>query len=81
MLENKLLNNQLENYENLIDNLDETISFQKRQILNYKGLNNIYLEENQSLNKQVKKKNSQLLGWKIGGIAVTIGLLLTLIFK
>ena len=81
MLENKLLNNQLENNENLIDNLDETVSFQKRQILNYKGLNNIYLEENQSLNKQVKKKNSQLLGWKIGGIAVTIGLLLTLIFK
>lgn len=81
ILENKLLDYQLGNYETLTNNLEETINFQKQEINNYKGLNNLYTDKIQVLDKEVKKKNSHLLGWKIGGITVAVGLLITLIFK
>lgn len=81
ILENNLLNKQLGNYKSLTNNLEETISLQNQEINNYQELNQIYATEVQSLTKEVKKKNSQLLGWKIGGITVGVGLILALILK
>lgn len=65
----------------MFDNLDTTINLQKQEIENYKDLNDIYCNEIQSLKKDIKKKNKTILGWTIGGITVTAGLLLLLIFK
>lgn len=65
----------------MFDNLDTTINLQKQEIENYKDLNDLYCNEIQSLKKDIKKKNKTILGWTIGGITVTAGLLLLLIFK
>lgn len=65
--ENSLLNKQITNYQNLNYQLEQVDSIRQQQII--------------ELNKQVKKQNKHLLYWQVGGITVSVGLILLLIFK
>lgn len=79
--ENELLKLQLNNYVNLTNELNKINSLQKDEINEYQTLSNLYCDKIKSLNKEIKKKNNLLLGWKIGGITVSVGLLLFLLLK
>ena len=81
MLENKLLNHQLNHYEELTSDLDNIITLQKEEINNYQLINDSYIKEIGSLNKKIKSKNKSILGWSIGGVTVSVGLLLLLLLK
>ena len=72
--ENELLNSQLNNYieENLI--LCKIDSTRQEQLISYKKLNN-------SLNVSLEKSKKQLLYWQVGGITVSLGLLVFLLIK
>lgn len=78
---NNLLNQQIENYKNLNLQLEEVDSLRLLQINEYDKINKDYLVQINNLNTEVKKKNSQLKNWQIGGISVTIGLILVLLLK
>ena len=74
LIENKLLRKQINNYEEDNNLLLITDSVRISQI-------NGYQELNKSLNESLKKKNKNLLYWKIGGITVSSSLLLLFILK
>ena len=79
--ENSLLLKQLSNYkyDNLL--LSQADSVKSLQIDNYKSLNSSYLDKINSLNEEITKKNKVLNGWRIGGVTVTVGLVLWLLLK
>lgn len=79
--DNFLLTQQLENYKDLTNTLTQIDSLRLRQINEYSELNQSYQLQIDQLNKDMKKKNRTLLGWKIGGITVSAGLLLFLLLK
>lgn len=81
MIENNLLNYQINQYKELTNNLNTTINLQKEEINNYKILSDSYINEINSLNKKVKNKNKSIIGWSIGGVTVSVGLLLLLLLK
>ncbi len=78
LTENRLLYNQLENYK--LDNSILTRTDSIRQ-LQMRMLSLTYNSEISRLNLEKKKKSRALLGWKIGGVTVSVGLLLLLVFK
>lgn len=79
--ENSLLKEQLENYvvENNI--LIESDSIKESQITIYSELSDSYRTQIGQLNKEIGKKNKAMLGWKIGGVTFSLGLILLLILK
>jgi broad-specificity NMP kinase len=72
--ENELLNSQLNNYieENSI--LCKIDSTRQEQLISYRKLNN-------SLNISLEKSKKKLLYWQVGGITVSLGLLVFLLIK
>ena len=79
--ENKLLLQQVQNYKVKTDYLLTTDSLRVAQISNYKLMNREYSMQIENLNKTIKKKDRAVTCWKIGGITVSIGLILFLILK
>lgn len=79
--ENKLLLQQVQNYKVKTDYLLTTDSLRVAQISNYKLINREYSMQIENLNKTIKKKDRAVTCWKIGGITVSIGLILFLILK
>lgn len=74
LIENQLLSEQLNNYKEDNNLLIKADSIKQNQI-------KIYKDWNESLNKNLDKKEKTLFFWKIGGIVVGSGLLLLLLVK
>lgn len=74
MLDNALLNTQIENYKAVINTLNNINESRLEQINNYQV-------QVQNLNSEIDHKNKMIKFWKIGGITVTIGLTLFLLWK
>ena len=79
--ENDLLFKQISNYK--LDNelLLKTDSLRTLQLRNYEGLTESYNLKVEQLNKEIKKKNNTIIAWKIGGVTVSVGLLIWLLLK
>lgn len=81
MLDNSLLNEQISNLTKINANLNEIDSLRISQIGEYQKLNTSYLEQVDKLNRELKKKDTAIKCWKIGGVTVSVGLILFLILK
>ena len=79
--ENKLLLQQVQNYKVKTNYLLTTDSLRVAQMSNYKLINREYSIQIDNLNKAIKKKDRAITCWKIGGITVSIGLVLFLLLK
>lgn len=79
--ENKLLLQQVQNYKVKTNYLLTTDSLRVAQMSNYKLINKEYSIQIDNLNKAIKKKDRAVTCWKIGGITVSIGLVLFLLLK
>lgn len=79
--ENYLLGEQLHNVLQINSNLVQVDSLRLQQIGEYNQLNQSYLQDIDKLNKEIRKKNRAMVGWKIGGITVSVGLILFLLLK
>lgn len=79
--ENALLYQQVENYTDLNNQLVKVDSLRLQQISEYNKLNQNYVNQIDVLNKEVKKKNRAIRYWQIGGVTVSIGLVLFLLLK
>ena len=79
--ENRLLYQQVENYKAKTNNLLKTDSLRVEQIANYQHINEKHILQIDNLNKAIKKKDRTVTCWKIGGITVSIGLVLFLLLK
>lgn len=56
-------------------------SLRVEQIGEYDKLTKSYATQIEQLNKDIKKKNVELKAWQIGGITVSVGLILFLLLK
>ena len=74
LIENQLLSEQLNNYQEDNKLLTSAASVRQAQIRTYK-------DWNRSLSKDLNRKNRVLFLWKIGGITVSSSLLLLLLVK
>ena len=81
LVENELLHKQLDNYRSLNSQLIHIDSLRRLQVENYKELNESRLLQIEKLNKKVRIQNNHLLGWQIGGVVVSVGLVLLLLLK
>lgn len=79
--ENDLLTQQVQNYQAKTDFLLRTDSLKVAQITNYQLINETYATQIEDLNKAIKKKDRAVTCWKIGGITVSVGLVLFLLLK
>ena len=79
--ENSLLYQQIGNYTELNKQLVQVDSLRLQQISEYNKLNQSYVNQIDALNKEVKKKNRTIRYWQIGGVTVSIGLVLFLLLK
>lgn len=79
--ENRLLYQQVKNYKAKTNNLLKTDSLRVEQIANYQHINEKHILQIDNLNKAIKKKDRTVTCWKIGGITVSIGLVLFLLLK
>lgn len=79
--ENTLLYKQVGNYVELNNHLTQVDSLRLQQINEYDKLSKNYATQIDALNKEVKKKNKALKYWQIGGVTVSIGLVLFLLLK
>lgn len=79
--ENGLLYQQVQNYRIKTDYLLKMDSLRVMQISNYQHINKTYVTQIENLNKAIKKKDRAVTCWKIGGITVSIGLVLFLFLK
>lgn len=78
LTENSLLYQQLGNCIDLNNQLVQVDSLRKEQIFE---LNKKHTKQINDLNKEIKKKNNSILCWQIGGITISVGLILFLLFK
>lgn len=51
------------------------------QLQNYEKLSKVYSVEINNLNKEISKKNKTITAWKVGGVTVTVGLMVWLLLK
>lgn len=79
--ENELQHQQLHNYMKKTDILQEQIIIISDQKNLYKDISENQARNIEDLQKQINKKNKTIKGLTIGGVCVTIGLALFLIFK
>ena len=79
--ENFLLGCQLNNYKNDNALLVATDSLRVLQLRNYKELSDTYSMRINNLNNELSKKKKEVLVWQIGGVSVSIGLLVWLLLK
>ena len=59
----------------------EADSIRNLQIQNYEAMSKSYEYQLEKLNTEMNKKNRALLVWKIGGVTISAGFLLFLLFK
>lgn len=76
--ENDILKKQVVDYEKVVEIANEVDSLRVEQI---KTLDKDYTIRINSLNDEIKRKNSHLTYWKVGSVTVTIGLLLFILLK
>jgi len=79
--ENALLHNQIKNYIDLNKQLVQVDSLRIQQLYEYNKLSQSYVNQIDALNEEVKKKNRAIRYWQIGGITVSVGLILFLLLK
>lgn len=79
--ENSLLHKQIRNYVELNNQLVQVDSLRLQQISEYNKLNQSYIIQIDTLNKEIKENNRTIRCWQIGGITVSTGLILFLLLK
>lgn len=79
--ENDLLDEQLNNVLQINSQFQQIDSLRTQQISEYNELNQSYLRKMDELNKEISKKNRVIRGWQIGGVTVSVGLILFLLLK
>jgi hypothetical protein len=79
--ENKLLDEQIQNYKDKVLLLEQTDSLRLSQINQYENINKAYSVQLNDLNNIIRSKNSIIKKWQIGGITISAGLLLLLLLK
>lgn len=79
--QNDLLSQQVRNYqkENLL--LIQSDSLRVAQLQNYERLSQAYSVKIDNLNKEISKKNKTIMAWKVGGVTVTVGLMIWLLLR
>ena len=65
----------------LNNQLIQVDSLRLQQISEYDKLSQNYATQIDALNKEVKKKNEAIRYWQIGGVTVSVGLVLLLLLK
>lgn len=81
MTENTLLYEQVENLEHLNIENEQVDSLRREQLAEYDRINQNYVEQINKLSKDINRRDKILKGWQIGGVAVSIGLVLFLLLK
>lgn len=81
IVENELLIEQIENLEQDVKLLQEADSIRCQQINNYEVVSQSYQSYIRTLNDKIKRKDRIVLAWQIGGVTVSVGLLLLLLLK
>lgn len=81
LLENSLLYEQVSNYEKANQILTQADSLKSLQLDNYKLLSKSYSDQISTLTNKLTKKTKEAICWKVGGISVSIGLLVWLLLK
>jgi argonaute-like protein implicated in RNA metabolism and viral defense len=76
-----LLQEQLQNYTNLNNTLTESLDLKNIQISEYQKIDSERKSQIDTLNKELKNKNKVIKYLKVGGITVSIGLILVLLLK
>lgn len=76
-----MLFKQVENYKQENFLLMKTDSLRSLQLRNYERLSEAYSMKIDNLNKEISKKNKTIMAWKVGGVTVTVGLVLWLLLK
>lgn len=59
----------------------KTDSLRSLQLRNYERLSEAYSMKIDNLNEEISKKNKTIMAWKVGGVTVTVGLVLWLLLK
>ena len=77
--ENSLLKIQLDNYTKDNQLLTQTDSIRTIQLKGYKNLDTQNKKQIEQLNKDLSRKKRELTVWKIGGLGISVGLLLWLL--
>lgn len=77
--ENSLLKIQLDNYIKDNQLLTQTDSIRTIQLKSYKDLDTQNKKQIEQLNKDLSRKKRELTVWKIGGLGISVGLLLWLL--
>lgn len=79
--QNDLLSLQVKNYqeENML--LMQSDSLRTMQLRNYERLSKAYSVKIDNLNKEISNKNKTIMAWKVGGVTVTVGLMIWLLLK
>lgn len=77
--ENSLLKIQLDNYVKDNQLLTQTDSIRTIQLKGYKDLDTQNKKQIEQLNKDLSRKKRELTVWKIGGLGISVGLLLWLL--
>lgn len=77
--ENSLLKIQLDNYTKDNQLLTQTDSIRTIQLKGYKDLDTQNKKQIEQLNKDLSRKKKELTVWKIGGLGISVGLLLWLL--
>lgn len=77
--ENSLLKIQLDNYVKDNQLLTQTDSIRTIQLKGYKDLDTQNKKQIEQLNKDLSRKKRELTVWKIGGVGISVGLLLWLL--
>ncbi len=80
-IENDLLNKQCVNYQNIINNQQQTDSIKTIQLNSYKNKVNSLTLDNNNLNKKINHSNKILTIWKVGGFTIFATLLTLLLLK
>lgn len=81
LIDNILLHEQVRNVIEVNNQLEQIDSLRTQEIEEYQTLTDSYLTQINALNKEVKKKTNIIRGWQIGGITVSVGLILFLLLK
>lgn len=79
--QNSLLLNQIRNYEEENSLFIKADSIKTLQLQNYKELSDAYSLKIDNLNKEILNKNRTIKTLKIGGITITVGLVIWLLLK
>lgn len=81
LLENKYLYDQVDNLNHLNIQNQRIEELRLQQINEYEALNQQQINKITDLEKELKKKKNRLVAWEVGGVTVTVGLILFLLLK